>query len=1201
MAAGGPKSKSSQLLAKENYNYDEDVLFGRNLDAIKRVQQVDIGDRSQCVIFSVRNYVDHKLEWGPKYLINNDPRIKLMFENLKVQHGLPIQRFTWPHMYKANYPCLSIAPEAQGKTYTHLLFMVSKLINAISVSKTDAIINSASVMADKDGGLIFDSFDFRRDFLKPKTNVDEELKKNQDNIDFDALLNDGSNADNGQLADDMDNINLDDLVTYPKYIIICSNEELAERIQRDVEIIKEAMFGHRFVESSKLHLLPPKIRTVTSDQSEEKMALRCNESDIIVGTPNALSICINNEFISIRHADQLIFDDLDLLLQLHNSKLRDIIKSYLIQTQATENGHDEENAKSKQACQVFMFSRKWTVLVRQFVTSIFPQRIMIFSSIAEAALYSNMKYELEICSKPSESVLFEKIKNLAKLYQSTIDSNNKQQKPLPKLMIVTRTLDEAEFLANELPKFENEVKLLNHQQNFTPSSIYDLKLRHHQKQNPIYIINDNSIEFLTEFYNDVTHLIHYTLPNSMLAYDKRFYLMQSNIKEPKKNMELQTTILLSPNMETRFAKELYDIVSRSSTTLMSTKLALKDFIKPNEANAICWRWATTGVCLLEKHNKLDTLGSFCPSKHAIDDNEKASSKRYKIGDQEVPSFGQFRVTITRAVNPNEFYFWFESYRDPESSEWKKFKESGREFMANFQTKLDKYRDTPKYNVPLDKFEKGKIYGMYQQQELRVDRIILLEEPTKTKQNYQTINKWQRSGFSPNLEILFQEEYSKQFEVFKIDYGVKLHVYLRNIFKLPAELAEEVEPQSKRGFLLGYQPRYDEPNWSWRAKQKFKEMTCDEGLLNITAWLRMANSNCFWFENMMLKKPLYYDKGFGDAAIVENPIDKLCQNDLGTYHDKKPSFLPYSNRLVIEARWILREIEKYVQFAFLREEKHNLDLLILYLENPPDIVVRQCDFNKQLIELERNLLEDFKNGSLKKLDYFAENVYCLAKTPYDINRCQIIKAIRPESNGAPDEAKYGDTYEASQYLVSCLDHGDEMTVAREDLYLPEIRHIQQLPFQAIRCKLGHFNEELKKDPKLLEKTINLLYNHTRSENNDYVRVRVRFTDETAKDNCGLLLYNLDKELTAIAKEGEIVYKPLIAIFEQDYGIALSNCDDPDLRLNIVYAESVEEPTEENALFDADVLAKAFILNHLLRDMVTEELEIYKANQAEVLGN
>lgn len=1059
--------------------YSDEVLFGPQRDISKLLDLMKLGNETDCVIYGVKTFVNKRDRWGIKELQGVDKRIKSMLNELNIKHGFPVQRLCWPQLYRSQFPFLCVSPQSSGKTYAHLLYIVSRCITRIPFGETDKTIMSTGQLG---------TFKTQEVELKSKLKNFDPSNIDQKDFDFDSL---GYESDPGnetsehaaektatQNGHDIEQekvleqtssgwanlettehyeVNPDDFITHPKCIIICSSQQQVALVERQVDSMKLAAFGDKAATINRQNL-PPITRTVNLQHSDDKLALKCNDSEILIATPAAILKCLKLNYLTFNKCEKLIFDDLDITLQLHNPTIRDLIKHYLVESQLDE----EDESK---ICQVFMFSRKWTLLVQKFVSTIFLQRTLIFGSIIEASLYANLRFELEI---PID--IASKLNTLSQL--TFLFTSQQQQLNQKKMAIVCKTNEQARKVTRDLIQRGLRVTFLD-----DTEPIKGLESVNPKSQ-CIYVLCDSSIEQIDDLLDDIQHLVHFTLPEDFHVLDQRFRLMHKRISDSEKN--LTSTIFMNQKISTKFANELYDVISRSNTTLNSTKFQLRDFIS-DKSHGFCWRWASTGSCRLDKFSRDDKFGSYCSLRHSLPKTD-ANCKTYQF-----PRNGQVKITITHLVSPNEFFFRFEAYRDKNSldKQWTKLDGSGSQFMKELQSKLDTYKDSPSCSVPLEKISKGKVYGIYSQEEVRVDRIVLLEE---LKRDDIDGAQTKKNGLSTKLNFIrYQLEYSKQYEALKIDYGLTVNVYLRNIFELPQDISS-IKPQCQRGFHLGVKPTDNEPCWSYKAKKYFYDQVCVSDLYDITAWLRLEHSNCFWFEGMVVKRILSNIDEI--RPFASEPHKNLHKAGFADLFSSEPSCLGHSERLETLSLWRVNECVDYVQYAFLRKDKPDLTIMVTQISEDFDFTVRNHDYNKQLIDLEDRIMEDYRNNKLEPLNYFAIGTYCLAKIKisaddFIFNRCQI-KTIKSELEAS--------TSIETDYSVYCLDHGDTFRVRKCDLFLAQNGYIAQLPFQAISRKLADLNLEILEEKILRNKVISAMYDFTRDEHDNLLPVKCVLDEE-----------------------------------------------------------------------------------------------------------
>jgi hypothetical protein len=792
-------------------NYGDHELFGPGIEASKLIDRLKIGNDSECILFPVGTFAT-KEQSKIKDLIGTDKRLRQMAQGLDIEHAMPIQRYSWPKIHKSRFANLFISPEATGKTYAILLYSFTKCLAVASISETEEVMNGDS------------------NRHVPNEHSPEEL------------------------------------ITHPKYIIICSSQDNVESLYRIMDHIKEKAYGEN-TPDAKRHLLAPVTRTVKLDHETDKLAQRCIESDILIGSPQVIIKCLEQGFINFNRCKKVFFDDLDVALQLHNNHIRELIKIYIIQV---ENRKNSDSTSSTNSCLIQMFSRKWTDLVMRFITSVFPQRTILFSSIAEAAIYSSIRFEVESYEKPTK----DKISVLTCLLEQLLADCSKKRE---KVALVCKTDSEAELVSNKLTDKGFKLKLLRETEGETSSM--KRPVSNNRTPDLLFVLSDTALELEVEFsfrkvpLNDIMHIVHASLPDDMLTFDQRFRLLYKNIQDAKSGMT--STFILNAKSSFKLAKQIYDLASRSSVTLNSTKCLLRNLIS-NEATQICWRWATTGLCRFEKLSRNDRFGSYCPDRHSLGSKTKSYIPSNDC-DSKWPESGMVKITLTHIISPSEFYFMFEAYKMTDSGKWINFESSGCEFMKKLQNDLNALSSVPTRSIVLDKIVKGMIYAVHFPQESRVDRVLILDEPKHEKSNL-LINK--------------DLEYSKLISVFKIDHGVCVDVYVKNLIELPTELAK-VPGQCHRGFHLGYKPPDNEPNWLYKSKKHFYDILCVNQVQKVTAWIRMSREGCFWFEGMSVTRKLI-NIDSNDTWTV-NPYEELRALKLADPVITQLAILPPSTR------------------------------------------------------------------------------------------------------------------------------------------------------------------------------------------------------------------------------------------------------------------------------------------------------------------
>lgn len=1140
--------KSSQIKLQA-CDYSDEVLYGARRRALEVNELAKLQSKSDSVVYSIGTF-SRKEEFSHRKFIENDSRIKVLFENLKIDHALPVQRYSWPFMDRGTFPAFCVSGQTTGKTWTHLIYCVCKTIKATPISITDDLIKATTESTIVEQPLPSGSTDIVEADWSGTSSKSPEPKKDmgdidQTNFDFNKLgLETETDKEESKVQPTVKKETKDpDMVSYPRYVIVCSSQRHAELIDYEIDSMKVAAFGSNIPVTLRRRDLPPKVRTVSSTQAEDKLGVRCGESDILVTTPETLLKCIELGLINFAFSDKIIFDDIDLTLQLHNHEVREIIKIFLSQVEGESEDEDSSETAQK-SCQIVGFARKWTILLRQFVSGVFIQKDLIFGSLLEASLYANMRYDIEAYTNGQSKIT--KLIDILKYTRHQITGKSNRIK----VAIICKDSTLSLKLAQKLEECKINVKYVPED-----SALNVLKQVDQMKSPDImttYIIPEQSLDIVYEYLTDTHHLVHFSLPQGILAFDRRCRLMYKHINDARDTMT--ATIFLPSDIDNEeLVLNLYDIVSRSTSTLNSTKLILRD-MSSEYLKRICWRWATIGVCKLKGLRKEDGFGSFCMERHSLTMKpierqlQKAKPKsrgrkKPKGGEkqlQEQPAIetpqGHIKITVTHVVSPSEFYFWLEEHRDFNSvgEEWVKYPSSGREFMKVLQKELDFLKDAPSSSVSLDNVKKDKIFAVYFHNEARVDRVVLLEDPSY-KNSLDPKYECKSGGKVMSLDKLLA--YSTQCLAFKIDYGVQVNIYIRNLITLPQTL-ESIPAQCHRGFLLGLKPTSGEPFWSHKATKIFNDLVMNKISNEATAWLRLKHEDCFWLESMTVKS----------SSTVKDDIAKQLKTSGHAIETPDPPFLGPSQRNKTLSKWHVEKTSKFVAPAFLRRDKPFLDIFILCIQDDLRLIVRQSDFNKQIIELEDQMMEDYFEERLTPLQYFAPGVYCLAKVVensdpepiHSINRCKIIRINSTI------------TWECH---VVCLDHGDVHDVKKNDLFLAPHNYFARLPIQAIETQISGLDPTLLQDDKSEERqqAIDLIYELTRNETNDMRILKAAF-DSYSK----LIIYVPKPD-----QPGH--YNSMVKEIETKLNIRFCTGDDPQLRGDIYQeVDDRDDDSSENPI-------------------------------------
>lgn len=1134
-------SSNNHFIQPPSPNYDEDVLYGLRKEALKVVSQINNRVDQECVMYLPESISVDKIElWYFDRLQGRDKRLNAMLEGMNFDFALPVQSACWPQMNRTKFPFVCIGARGTGKTFAHILYIVSKSITSVPIAKTDEIIADQSCTS------------FTTSDKTDSTNKINNLKLaeiDHDNFDFNSLADEIDKVDK-QDGDqkESNHASPDDFISFPKYIIVCSSQMSVEIINQEIDKLKSHAFGLK-IPISKLKTITPKARIINTHQIEDKLNFACSEADILITTPSALIKCLRLGFVNFSKAKMVIFDDIDLTLKLHNANTRELVKIYLQQTLDRIRIPNECNDIEEETCQMFVFARKWSDLIKHFIGTIFSQRTMIFGSLCEATLFVNLRYELEFCD--NDCIKKNKLVDILKL----LPNNPKED---DQFAIFCNDTDEAKQLSIYLSDLGIDNQYLY--STITPLNLSVTKAYRHQRQltEPIYILSDDTIDSITDYIHKVNHLIHYSFPEDFLKFDRRFKLMYTNLKSLKKG--LLATIFLKSEDNIKNLKELYDIISRSSVTLNSTKLDLRDFIGDKSQN-LCWRYASTGQCRLERLSRDDHFGSYCLDKHSLPRNDNFNSRW--------PTSGQLKITVTNLISPNEFYFWFDAHRDKNSTgkQWTQFKDSGTVLMGKLQEKLNSFRNTPLRSIKLEEFEKGRVYGIYLPHEERVDRITLLDLPKMDHLN-------QIKGNPKLLKTHYDLVYDNSLEVWRLDLGKRLEVFIKNIFKIPKSLAM-IEAQAHRGFHIGIKPADNEPNWLYKAKKQFHDNISVNCLHSITVWTRFENNNCFWFDNMTVVRKLSNIEG--DDSTTTEPHKELCQAGLAETTTIEPPWLAPSVRLETISKWHAEGLNEFVRYAYLEYRKGTNSIFVLHINSRFELYARRSDFNKQLKEVEKKINSDYLQDKLMPLNHFAEGVFCAARIPegidpstkkprYYINRCKIISI---------EKAQASEDSPLDMYEVYCLDHGDFFVVPAKNLYLISQKYLIELPFQAIKCSLADLNQDLLSDSDLCLKIRHYIYDVSRDARDDVKSCLCKFNDKAE-------IYLYVEEV-----DGSRLFKPLVDLVEKTMNVMLITNNDPDLRLSIDLRGSGDE--EEDEIVPQESIFTVLV-KEILKEMIDSEFSL-----------
>jgi hypothetical protein len=438
-------------------------------------------------------------------------------------------------------------------------------------------------------------------------------------------------------------------------------------------------------------------------------------------------------------------------------------------------------------------------------------------------------------------------------------------------------------------------------------------------------------------------------------------------------------------------------------------------LRNSSPRGLCRRMAATGHCPFQKY--------FCYKDHFLVKDPKET----------LPQSGQVKFFIGNIVTANEMYVRIIETRDDESKgEWTQWPHQLSDIMDELNELRDESYDTISDPKP------GDMYAVIHGDNVR--RVRVLDVPHAARLEH------------------YELERRKYVNVFHVDFGSKTQIERRLLIPLPEQL-KKFPDLAHRVFVIGVTPPENLVTWSPESFDFVKGMFERDEFHHLSGWIYITASGCMWMDEVRIHHRLKSIAG-GIETIGQTLAQTLIMNGhavaapLPAFPDHNTSYKKTKNRFRIQEQWDL------ASRAFLPKDEM-VEVNLIHFKSLSDFHVRLTSNDKCLMRLEKDLMSD---DLMSPITSPVVGMICMQRYSYEGVECMNRAIImRIKANNMVD--------------VFYLDHGEDHEVDQNTLYEIRQKHIQMLPFQAIRCRLDGVTQNKELDPELV-------YDMTRTEDNEY---------------------------------------------------------------------------------------------------------------------
>ncbi|KAL3859121.1 hypothetical protein ACJMK2_009353 [Sinanodonta woodiana] len=686
-----------------------------------------------------------------------------------------------------------------------------------------------------------------------------------------------------------------------------------------------------------------------------------------------------------------------------------------------------------------------------------PRQFLLFSSQWNQAIESFMSAYLEepliIMTSMFEAAIYGKVKQVVHMCKT----DQQSQQVLALMETIPMDQNKIIIFSSKKSSITYLKQLLSHQCKYNllvypEMSLEDIELVREEwiSSNPVLICHDELVSEL--WVSNANVVIHYDLPDSKTKFGNRLSCMRQYFfdysSETERSKEPTSHILITEECGMQM-QSLDQLLRRSRCNIpiqMKAMLAGIHQVKEEDRNkGLCVQLKAFGLCRLMLH---------CGYRHLL--IPEVDCPAYSNW---LPNEGELKVHILYVVNANHYFVRILEHRTTQNSNLVTTNLSAA--FGRLQWEMSFYyakQANWKQEVEPDT---GNLYS-YMSEEESFFRVRVIG-PTEIDETCRAVSLVQF-----------------------IDIGKEARVPADKLFYMPTHL-KDIPPQAVEVFVCRIQPVDKDTEWTSKADNYISKAVGNQTLEgNIV--LRIGNT--VWFDPLVQQMVLQESGSITNHFIIhlellrnglaiENPkhldlLYKLCKGRI----DVPKSLLQKSS---------LGILTSLVSTDILPECDDYFDVYVPQVDTP-DLIFVQRKQTSQRLETQMDELNEFFSKKMKEISRpkYAPGVFCVAQFSKD-NRWHRGKILSLIGN---DKCE-----------VFFTDYGDKETVPTTKIYeLP--KDFQELPFQAIECRLAHITPW---GDKWEEAAGDILWNLTHFVGGDMKLLVAKVMGKEASDYAGLHRY------------------------------------------------------------------------------------------------
>ena len=804
-------------------------------------------------------------------------------------------------------------------------------------------------------------------------------------------------------------------------------------------------------------LIPPKTLKVVCVERATKLSQKQpdlrkelrNEADIVIATPAAFLQIVDESVLSLKFCSRIVFDEADKLLLMHMTDVKQIYLKYVKAGQ--ERLRDMPGIKTESVLRMC----KTIVIAEKFTKEVADFQTCSHSN-SIGVVTDN--FEAAIHSGVEFKAYFatEEKQRTAHL----TDSLSQAQLYLDRIIVCCCTQAEAAIAGQEITKFmiDNE-KLV--QVPATRLCVVDdetTNYTHSQTRSkwcsqspPVLVVSDDHLPTALQMtgIRNAQCIIHFSVPTDTKT--KGQFAQRFNLMSDNFKKQQQSLVLLSVLILTNEnSGQAHELTELYERLGLPVPENLLQ-LRNDSPRGLCRRMASTGHCPFETY--------FCYKDHFL----------VKDPDETLPLKGQVKFFIGNIVTANELYVRIMETRDDETKgEWKEWPHQ----LADIADELSDLRDEEYACIAHP--EPGQMFAVIHGGHVR--RVRVLEDPHAAPLEY------------------YEAERRKYVHVFHVDYGSKTFVERRLLIPLTNRL-KEYPALAHRVFVIGVKPPENLVTWSPEAFDFVRSAFEKEEFHHMSGWIFITASGCMWLQDVKLHHRLKSIAG-GIETIGQTLTQALIANGHAVPAPPPPFPEHNDSHTTMKTQFRISEQWKIASNAFIPADEMVVVNLI-HFKSLAEFYVRRTSFDSCLRNLEQEMLLD---DDLIPVTSPQTGLICMQRYSHagvtSLNRAVV---LRVKKNGCVD--------------VFYLDHGEDFEVDADTLYQIRKKHIEQLPFQAIKCRLDGVDQNSDLDPEVV-------YDMTRNEEDEYKNLLVKRVRDPIDD-----LYDVTLHELVEVNECEWVYRSL----------------------------------------------------------------------------